>query len=146
MKNISKSSRETSLIAKKLATKIIKTNKKSCVLGLIGELGAGKTTFVKSFSKTLGVKGKILSPTFVIQKSFALPKKSKFQKLYHIDAYRILSKDIVALGFRNLIKGENIIIVEWADRIKKVMPKETFWITLSHGKNKNERHIAFNRR
>ncbi|MDD2697135.1 MAG: tRNA (adenosine(37)-N6)-threonylcarbamoyltransferase complex ATPase subunit type 1 TsaE, partial [Candidatus Pacebacteria bacterium] len=64
------------------------TNKSAVVLGLIGDLGGGKTTFLQGFAKGLGVKERITSPTFVILKSFEI-KDRKFKNFYHIDCYRI---------------------------------------------------------
>ena len=99
-----------------------RSKKESFVIGLEGELGGGKTTFIQGLAKGLGVKEKILSPTFVIMK--------KFNNFYHIDCYRTQeSKELLNLGFKEIISNpENIVAVEWADKIKKIMPKNTIWI------------------
>ena len=124
--------RQTQKIAKELAKKVIKNlplNKKAVVIGLIGDLGAGKTTFIQGFANGLGIKEKILSPTFIIMRKFEI-RNSKFETFYHIDCYRIEnSKEILDLGFKEIISDpKNIIIIEWADRIKKIMPRNTIWI------------------
>ena len=103
------------------------------VIGLDGDLGGGKTTFVQGFAKGLRIKEKILSPTFVILKKFSIPSishsrgRNEFKTFYHIDCYRIGNpKDILDLGFEEIISNpENIIIIEWANKIKKILPKET---------------------
>ena len=123
---------QTKKKAKILAKDILKTmpiNKKAVVIGLNGDLGTGKTTFVQGFAKGMGIKEKILSPTFIIMRKFEI-RNSKFETFYHIDCYRIEnSKEILDLGFKEIISDpKNIIIIEWADRIKKIMPRNTIWI------------------
>jgi len=141
--------RQTQKIAKELAKEIFKNpslNKEATVIGLVGDLGAGKTSFVQGFAKGLGIKERILSPTFVILKKFQITSvklqinskfkiqnlKQQFQNFYHIDCYRIESpKEILNLGFKKIIVNpKNIIIIEWADMIKKIMPENTTWIEL----------------
>ncbi len=127
--NITSSSIQTKKLGEKFAKEILakKSKKKSFVIGLEGKLGAGKTCFLQGFAKGLGVKEKILSPTFVIYKKFQIPN-SKF--LYHIDCYRVQkSKELLDLGFKKIISNpENIIAVEWAEKIKEIMPKHALWI------------------
>ena len=133
---------QTQKKARALAKTLLKTrqNKNAVVIGLVGDLGTGKTTFVQGFAKELGIKEKILSPTFVILKKFQITStklqinsKSKIQNLkhfYHIDCYRIQKpKEILDLRFKEIIsEPKNIIIIEWANRIKKIMPRNTIWI------------------
>ena len=128
--------RQTQKIAKELAKEIFKNpslNKEATVIGLVGDLGAGKTSFVQGFAKGLGIKEGILSPTFIILKRYKIQNtKYKIQNLYHIDCYRTdNSKEILDLGFKEIISNsKNIVIVEWADKIKKIMPENTTWIEL----------------
>ncbi len=114
------------------------------IICLEGELGSGKTTFAQGFLKGLGVKGPYTSPTFVVIKEYKpttnnrqLTTKNKKELLvvsgklsvYHIDAYRVTAKDILNLGWEEIISNKNnIVIVEWADRIKKIIPKGALWI------------------
>jgi tRNA threonylcarbamoyladenosine biosynthesis protein TsaE len=127
---ITKSAVETREAGKILAKEILKNrkNKGAVVLALNGDLGTGKTTFLQGFAKGLGIKEKILSPTFVIMKRFQI-LNPKFQKFYHIDCYRIQKpKEIFELGFKKIISNpKNIIAIEWAGRIKKIIP-EAAWI------------------
>lgn len=151
MKYFSKNILNTKELAKILNWEILSTkpgNKKAVVFGLVGELGAGKTAFVKEFVKAAGVKEKVLSPTFLIMRSFDLKsKKTYFKKIYHIDAYRIEAEDLLKLGLREIINDpKNIVMVEWADKVRNIMPRGTFWINFKHGKKENERNITFNRR
>jgi len=143
--------RQTKKLGEGLAKEILKTApKKAVVLGLTGILGGGKTTFLQGFAKGLGVKGKILSPTFVIMKKFKIPKKKTTHYplltthwLYHIDCYRIeKAKELLDLGFREIISNsKNIVAIEWAERIKKVMPKNTIWVQFEF-RDENQRKIT----
>ena len=113
------------------------------VLGLEGDLGGGKTTFLQGFAKGLGIKEKITSPTFVILKRFQFNNLAikQFNNFYHIDCYRIKNaKEILELGFKNIILNpQNIVAVEWSKRIKKELPKSTIIIKFDFvGKNKRE--------
>jgi tRNA threonylcarbamoyladenosine biosynthesis protein TsaE len=112
-------------------------------LALEGELGGGKTTFLKGFAKGLGIKEKILSPTFILIKKFNIEHQtSNFKHFYHIDCYRIEKpKEILNLGFNEIIRNsKNIIAIEWADKIKKILPKRVIWIDFRF-RNKSEREI-----
>ena len=141
---ISKSARQTRDIAKDLATEIA-NKKRPTILALSGDLGAGKTTFTQSFAKAFGVKKRILSPTFLIMKRFPLAQ-GNFENLYHIDAYRVSAADLGRLGIQDVFKGQNIVLIEWADRVKELLPKSAIWIKFEHGKQENERQITINRR
>lgn len=146
MKHITNSKFQTQKLAKNFARKIVghrKFNKfnNNCaiVIGLSGELGSGKTTFVQGFAKELGIKERIISPTFVILKKF---KIKNFKFLTHIDAYRIKNyKEILDLGWKDmLVNPKNIILVEWPEKIKKIFPRQHFWLNFSH-KGKNTRGV-----
>lgn len=121
---------QTKKLAEDLAEKILKKKpgKRALVIGLVGELGGGKTTFLQGFAKGLGIKNKVLSPSFVIMRKFRIPKTKLW--LYHFDCYRLQKpKEILDLGFKEILSSpENIVALEWADRVKKIMPKDTLWI------------------
>ena len=111
------------------------------VLALYGDLGSGKTTFAQAFAEALGVKEKIKSPTFIIfRKSNIKSQKSKsryfyhFYHFYHFDVYRINNeKEILNLGWEEIISNpENIVLVEWADKIEKILPKNSIKINFKH--------------
>lgn len=138
MEIITNSLKETQQIARKLAQKIIKKSpKKALVIALKGELGAGKTVFIKGFSDFFKIKESILSPTFVIIHKHNIKNKIKnikFKTLYHIDAYRLKShRDLEKLKIDDILDNpKNIVMIEWADRVKKVIPKEAIWIKIRH--------------
>ncbi|KKU18835.1 MAG: Conserved hypothetical nucleotide-binding protein [Candidatus Nomurabacteria bacterium GW2011_GWA1_46_11] len=142
MKIKTKNAKETRAFAQKLAKDFVE-KRGPLILALSGDLGTGKTTFTQSFAKALGVKKRILSPTFLIMKRFPL-KMSNFQNLYHLDAYRIKAPDLKKLNVEDVFKGQNIVLIEWADRVKEILPKGTIWIRFEHGKGENERQITIN--
>lgn len=115
----------------KLAQDIARKFQGGEVLCLEGDLGSGKTTFTQGLLKGLGIKGPYTSPTFVVMKEYQLKTKNhKLKTVFHIDAYRVNENDILNLGWNEILeKGkENIVIVEWADRIKNIIPKNAMWI------------------
>lgn len=131
---ITTSAKQSQELGKKLSQEI----KTGVIICLTGELGAGKTTFTQGILKGLKVEGPYTSPTFLIikqyKKKFSSSKQipnSKFQihHIYHIDAYRVNSEDILNLGWKEIIaNSQNVVIIEWADRIKKIIPSNSLWI------------------
>lgn len=121
------SAEETRTAAKKIASK----HKDGAIIALSGPLGAGKTTFVQGFAKGLGIKQKILSPTFIIVRQYKIPNSSG-GKFYHIDLYRLNSiSQMENLGLEEIfINPQNIILIEWAKKLGKLLPKETVMINL----------------
>ena len=99
----------------------------SLVITLTGDLGAGKTTFVKGLATAMGVKEKVTSPTFNILKCYFL----KPLDLYHIDAYRLDSgnKDI---GLEEFIEGEGVTVIEWPNFIKEMIPSQVLEINIKN--------------
>jgi tRNA threonylcarbamoyladenosine biosynthesis protein TsaE len=147
MEYLSKSSLETKRIGKKLAEKIIEKKKqKALTLSLEGDLGGGKTTFLQGFAEGLGIKEKVLSPTFVIIRRFKIPfskrKSGGFKCFLHLDCYRIKEiKEILELGIKeDFSNSENVIAIEWGDRIKKIFPQKTIYLKFIFI-NKNTRKI-----
>lgn len=113
------------------------------MFALEGDLGAGKTTFVQGFFSGLGTRKRPASPTFIIMRRQGL-KKGKFKNVFHIDAYRLKKPaHLEALGFREATASpENIILIEWADRVRSLLPKTTHWIHFKHGAKENKRTIV----
>ena len=118
--------------------------KRATVVSLIGDLGSGKTTFVKQLAAALGVRTRVSSPTFLLLRSFKLgDPKLPFKKLYHLDAYRLKGEEeLAALGFPEIIADpNNLVFVEWADRVRGALPKRGIRLDFYHGKRENERII-----
>jgi tRNA threonylcarbamoyladenosine biosynthesis protein TsaE len=141
------SSTETAKFAHELARTIFPSDR-AIVIALQGDLGAGKTTFTQGFIKGLGVKQRVISPTFVIMKRFkvagsAASKKMGFKNVYHIDAYRIKKPDALEVfGLKEIFADPaNIVLIEWPEKIKKILPKTAVWLKFEHAKKENERTI-----
>ncbi len=111
----------------------------------MGDLGSGKTTFIQGFLKMLGVKQSVISPTFLIFRPYPLPTDVKhYQTAYHVDLYRIKSaKELEILNFKDIIKDpRNIVLIEWANKIKRSLPKNTIWLRFEHSRKPTERIIT----
>lgn len=103
------------------------------VVGLIGELGAGKTALVKTLARELGAAEEITSPTFLIMRELELPSSAPADTLVHVDAYRLDSADeLIRLGVTEKMEhGNSLVIVEWADRVRELIPSKSLMITIS---------------
>lgn len=130
MKKLIKSLEELDLFTKEFADSLIVKKDKALVFGLVGDLGAGKTAFVKSLSKNLNIKENVTSPTFVIQRRYKTNCEklslAQFKNLIHIDAYRMEGvKDFNFLDLdEDLKNNENLIFIEWPEILKDSFPKE----------------------
>lgn len=131
-KIITKSAEKTRGFAGKLA----KTLKPGDILALVGDLGGGKTTFVKGLAKAFGIPEKeVQSPTFTLVREYSVncqlsAVSCNIKKLYHLDMYRLRSgKEAEELGLEELLSEKQaVFVIEWADKIKKFLPKRTKWI------------------
>lgn len=116
----------------------------STFVTLSGELGAGKTAFVQAVAHTLGITDPITSPTFVIEKVYALGEGKRFDRLVHIDAYR-LSEDpeLAAIGFERLLtEPRNLIMLEWPERVPGFGARADVRITL-RALDDGSRHLTY---
>ncbi|MDO8495313.1 MAG: tRNA (adenosine(37)-N6)-threonylcarbamoyltransferase complex ATPase subunit type 1 TsaE [bacterium] len=146
MEFVSHGDKETQKLAQILGREIVKSSaqkKKAVVIGLEGELGAGKTTFVKGFAKGLGIKQKVSSPTFVLMKVYNFKTKGEKEPkfLFHFDCYRLKDhRDLTALGAQEFFAdARNIVLVEWSDRVEKVLPSRYIKIHIDHLDNKTRK-------
>ena len=127
---ITQSSKETFNLGKNLGQRF----KGGEIIALIGELGAGKTVFTKGLAQGLGVKVNVISPTFTILKLYKIKSNvKKINYLCHIDAYRASSSDIKAIGaFDYIGRPDTITVIEWADRIHAILPKNIVSVKITH--------------
>lgn len=139
--HISNSTKETKQIAKKILENGLNSN----CLALEGNLGAGKTQFVKGLAEKLGIKKPITSPTFVLLKPYKT-ENGKFKTLVHIDCYRLTSvEEVLELGLEEFLNdNKNLVVIEWPEKIKNYLPKDTRWIKFEHTKKENQRNIKIN--
>ncbi len=111
------------------------------VICLFGELGAGKTAFTQGILEAMKAQKPYTSPTFVIMKEYQLKNGKKIKKIYHIDAYRIEAGDLLSLGWQEIaMDKKNISIIEWANRVEKILPKNAIRIDFVW-LGKNERKL-----
>ena len=149
MKHITKSPKETKNLGHFLFNQLsLERYKNAVVIALEGELGAGKTTFVQGLAKLLDIKTDVKSPTFTLIKKYNLAPNSKLKPrryLYHIDCYRLKNHhDLLVLGIKDILKDkDNVLLIEWPERIKKILPKKHMKIKLEH-LDKNTRKITIN--
>ncbi len=126
MNYTSKSAEETQKIAGKIAAKF---KENGGIIALTGQLAAGKTTFTQGFAKALGIKDKIISPTFVLMRQHPVPGTKQW--LFHIDLYRLSENpNIKELGLDEMFNNPNaIILIEWAEKIANQLPEGITKIT-----------------
>jgi len=129
------------------------------IIALYGELGSGKTTFVQGMAKGLGIRRRIISPTFIIIRSYKIKNQKssfdnasdknikytnkKLKMFYHIDLYRIKSdKDIEGLGLDEIIDDpKNIVAIEWAEKIGGLLSRKR-WDVGFEDLGEDERRIT----
>ena len=148
---------ETKSFAQAFARKVLKAPRRqgAFVIGLCGELGSGKTTFVQGFVREFGIRSRITSPTYVLMKRYPIAKKPSFSlssgrqafsNIYHFDCYRLeKAKELLDLGFEDTIKkSENIILIEWPERVKEALPKNRIFLKFLFIDNKKReiRHLG----
>lgn len=137
MRIISDSVKETLSIGRKIA----KNLRKGDIICLFGQLGSGKTVLTKGIASGLGAdKKRIISPSFVLIRQYTQRKKLPF---YHFDLYRLkAARDIMVLGYEEYFYGDGVTVIEWADRLKYLLPKEYLKIELFI-RNDNQRLLEF---
>ena len=123
---------------------MLKMQDRASIIALTGDLGAGKTALTKAIARVLGVSEHVTSPTFVIMKSYPIPHHERFSTLTHIDAYRIDDeKELTVLGFEELlVDPKRLLVIEWPERVKTLMPETAHMIRIDIGKE-NERIISY---
>lgn len=123
-----------------LGRKIAKSLQKGDIICLFGELGSGKTVLTKGIAAGLGIKkNTVISPSFVLIRQHIGTKLP----LYHLDLYRLkTAADILALGYEEYIYNNAVVVIEWADRLDYLLPKECLRIEL-FVKSKSNRLIKF---
>lgn len=116
--------------------------KPGAVLALVGDLGAGKTHFVKGLARGLGSKAAVSSPTFTLVHEYtdgACP-------LYHFDFYRVENlEEVLAIGWDEYLDAAGIVVVEWADRFPILMSGETQWWRIEILDEETRRLVGSNR-
>ncbi|OGU27557.1 MAG: tRNA (adenosine(37)-N6)-threonylcarbamoyltransferase complex ATPase subunit type 1 TsaE [Ignavibacteria bacterium GWA2_54_16] len=117
------------------------------VVALYGELGAGKTQFVKGLCDGFRVRDAVTSPTFVILNRYSgVDGRNKEIFLFHFDLYRVQSaEEIYDLGYEEFLFGNGICVVEWAERLGTLLPSRRYDVKIAFGEGADERRISIDR-
>lgn len=120
-----------------IAYNIAKNSKKGDIFCLSGDLGTGKTQFSKGFAKGLLIDEHITSPTFTIVNEY----ETSEIKFYHFDVYRINDiEELYDIGYEEYFFGDGICLIEWAELIKDIIPKNATWIKIYKNLEKGENY------
>lgn len=125
MNIISKNDHETQQVGEEFAKQL----KPGDVVLLFGDLGAGKTTFTKGLARGLGIQKRIISPTFILQRTHSFTDKKGY--LAHVDLYRLDENAIKNMGIEDVINEDNIVVIEWAEKLT-TLPKQRWEVYLKH--------------
>ena len=130
---VSKSHEDTKDIAAEFLLTLKPNGGQASVVGLSGDLGAGKTKFTQLASEVLNIPEHVTSPTFVILKLYDIPSEDiDFNKLIHIDAYRLNSgQELLSLGWEEALSDPtNLIFIEWFRNVKDILPEDMTTVLL----------------
>ena len=123
MEITTKDAKDTQRLGKKIGSGL----KGGEIIALTGNLGTGKTTFVQGLAQGLGIKERVLSPTFILMRQY-----QGELDLYHLDMYRLdtnFYEEVRNLGLQEIWgKEKNVVVIEWAEKIKDHLPSGTIWI------------------
>ncbi|MEA1909525.1 MAG: tRNA (adenosine(37)-N6)-threonylcarbamoyltransferase complex ATPase subunit type 1 TsaE [Patescibacteria group bacterium] len=113
----------------KIAEDFAKDLNPPAIIAFDANLGGGKTTFIQGLAKGLGISANVISPTFVLERIYEVPEKE--YSLHHYDLYRIEPDDILVSEILENAR-DNIIAIEWAEKIKDLLPQNTIWVKLEN--------------
>jgi tRNA threonylcarbamoyladenosine biosynthesis protein TsaE len=141
MRVITNSAKETLALGKKIGRGL----RGGETLGLVGDLGAGKTVFTQGLAQGLEIVGRLTSPTFVFIKVYRARAGSKIKTLCHVDAYRIKkARELLAIGLGEYFNNPSAVaIIEWADKTKKILPRGAKTISIKHSKQDPTKRIFY---
>ncbi len=128
------STEETEAIGEQFA----KSLKPGDTVAFSGELGAGKTAFSRGVLKGLGYTGRVTSPTFAIANEYNTPSG----RVAHIDLYRVTDTDtLYDIGFEEYFSGNRIVLIEWSENARELLPESHKSVRILYGESENERKI-----
>lgn len=138
-KTVTHSEEETRTFARSFAVEL----RRGDVIALSGELGAGKTQFVKGVCEAFGVHEPVTSPTFVILNRYDGKDSAGAEMLlYHLDLYRVKSlEEIYDIGYEEFFYGDGIAMIEWSELLGDLLPARRYDVRLSLGESETERVI-----
>jgi len=137
---------ELSALAQRVLAQLPHKTSGATLIALVGELGAGKTTFVQALARELGVKEAVQSPTYVLMKRYGISNHPQFKTLVHIDAYRLeKAEEFAALKPEEFLNDPRALVcIEWPERVRGALPAPDAVLTFSaEGASEKERHIDY---
>ena len=140
-KTLSGSAGETTALGKEFATQL----KAGEIIGLKGELGSGKTQFVKGICSYYGIEDDVNSPTFIIANQYegSDPVTGKKQIINHLDLYRPnKAAEIDSLGMDNYFDGKSITLIEWSELMEDYLGRKLRTVRFEHGEDEEKRFIT----
>lgn len=136
---VTTSPRETVEKARMLASRF----RRGDVVALYGDLGAGKTQFVKGVGEAFGVSTAVTSPTFVLLNRYqGHDMEGEELLIYHLDLYRVRSvEEIYDIGYEELLSGDCLCLIEWAERMDALLPANRIDVRITAGHQESHRTI-----
>ena len=121
----------------KAATEFLPYLKYSKVVAFYGEMGAGKTTFIKAVCACLGVTDMVNSPTFAIINEYFTSKK---ELIYHLDLYRLRNpEELLDIGYEDYLQSGNFLFIEWPEKAEYLLPPECIFVRISRNSDESRR-------
>lgn len=126
----------------KLAARVGAQIQAGQVIALSGDLGAGKTAFVKGLAKFFGIKSVVTSPTFLLLKNYPVIKHPKIKNFVHIDMYRLeTANDLREIGLYDFLgHKDSLVLIEWAEKFPQILPPapQTIWIKIKNSPTEDD--------
>ena len=117
---------ETEAVGERLARALDSNGKRCAVIAMRGEMGVGKTAFVRGFARELGIQG-VKSPTYTVVNEY----RGK-TRVFHYDMYRIESEDdLISTGFDDYLAKDGYLIAEWSENVTEYLPSDSIFVTIS---------------
>ena len=131
---ISKSEHDTEELGRRFASGL----PGGTVVAMYGDLGAGKTAFVRGMARGMGLDCRVSSPTFTIVNEYLGQRE-----LIHFDMYRLSSADeLFDIGWEDYLIRGGVCAVEWSERVTDALPEDTLWVDIARGSGENDRIIT----
>ncbi len=130
------SASETEAVGRALAQALERDGKKSAFIAMRGEMGVGKTAFVRGFSANFGVAG-VKSPTYTVVNEYR-----GSARIYHFDMYRITDgDDLYSIGYDDYVESDGYVLAEWSENVEDYIPEDAIYVTISRTDGENGRKI-----
>ncbi len=140
---ITSSPDETEAIGKELATTLLENYSAPRFVAMYGDLGAGKTAFVRGFCSDICAGSTVKSPTFALVNEYKCRADKKIKKVCHFDMYRIVDEDdLYSIGFYDYLRDDILCIAEWCELIPYALPEEYIRVEITKQDLENKRNIS----